>query len=176
MSEPLGATLERWHDFYLLVGTAAATLVALLFVAASIGAGFLRAEGAAATRIYMSPVVLHFTSVLVACAVGLVPSHTRMSLALIIGAGAVGGLAVSGHLLVRVLKDPSTDWSDNLAYGIAPAVGYLAALVAAVLFLVGSPRAPEVLAGALIWLLVDNIRNAWDLALFMARKQSEAKR
>ena len=176
MSEPLGATLEHWHDFYVLVGTAAATLVALLFVAASIGAGFLRSESAAATRIYMSQVVVHFTGVLVACAVALVPSHTRMSLGLIIGAGAIAGLAYSGHLLVRVLKDRSTDWSDNLAYGIAPVIGYLAALVAAILFLVGSARASDVLAGSLIWLLVDNIRNAWDLALFMARKHSEARR
>jgi hypothetical protein len=33
--------LERWHEFYLLLGTAGATLVALLFVAISVGAGFL---------------------------------------------------------------------------------------------------------------------------------------
>jgi hypothetical protein len=29
--------LKDWHEFYLLVGTAAATLIGLLFVAASIG-------------------------------------------------------------------------------------------------------------------------------------------
>jgi hypothetical protein len=33
--------LEHWHDFYLLVGTAASALLALLFVAVSIGAGVL---------------------------------------------------------------------------------------------------------------------------------------
>ena len=38
-----------------------------------------------------------------------------------------------------------------------------------------SPRAPDVLAGALVWLLIVNIRNAWDLALFMARKHTESK-
>jgi hypothetical protein len=31
--------LDGWHEFYTLLGTAAAALVALLFVAASIGAG-----------------------------------------------------------------------------------------------------------------------------------------
>ena len=36
--------LEGWHDFYILLGTAAAALVVLLFVAASIGAGYLSAE------------------------------------------------------------------------------------------------------------------------------------
>ncbi|MFL5065808.1 MAG: hypothetical protein ACJ8ED_14275 [Xanthobacteraceae bacterium] len=43
MFDPLAPTLEHWREFYLLVGTAAAALVALLFVAASIGAGFLSA-------------------------------------------------------------------------------------------------------------------------------------
>ena len=31
--------LHEWHEFYLLVGTAAATVLALLFVAVSLGAG-----------------------------------------------------------------------------------------------------------------------------------------
>ena len=36
--------LKEWHDFYLLVGTAGATLLALLFVAVSLGTGFLTEE------------------------------------------------------------------------------------------------------------------------------------
>jgi hypothetical protein len=55
--------LERWHDFYVLVGTAGATLVALLFVAISLGAGFLTDKRANATRAFFSPVVVHFTAV-----------------------------------------------------------------------------------------------------------------
>jgi hypothetical protein len=37
----LAAAIQRWHDFYVLLGGAAATLVGLTFVAASIGAGVL---------------------------------------------------------------------------------------------------------------------------------------
>ena len=50
--------LERWHDFFVLVGTAGATLVALLFVAVSLGAGFLTDGRAAATRAFFSSVVV----------------------------------------------------------------------------------------------------------------------
>jgi len=32
--------LKQWHDFYILVGTAGATLLGLLFVAVSLGAGY----------------------------------------------------------------------------------------------------------------------------------------
>jgi hypothetical protein len=44
-------------------GTAGATLLALLFVAVSLGAGYLTEERQSATRTFMSPVVVHFTSV-----------------------------------------------------------------------------------------------------------------
>ena len=37
--------LAPWHEFYELLGTAAAALVALLFVAASIGASVLTRTG-----------------------------------------------------------------------------------------------------------------------------------
>jgi hypothetical protein len=33
--------LRDWHDSYVLMGTATATLIGLMFVAASIGAGLL---------------------------------------------------------------------------------------------------------------------------------------
>jgi len=44
--------LKEWHDFYLLVGTAGATLLALLFVAVSLGAGYLTEERRAGTRMF----------------------------------------------------------------------------------------------------------------------------
>jgi hypothetical protein len=45
----------HWHEFYVLLGTAAATLLALLFVAVSLGAGFLSARHAEPTRVFFSP-------------------------------------------------------------------------------------------------------------------------
>ena len=41
--------LHAWHEFYLLLGTAGATLLALLFVAVSLGTGF------STTRINAAP-------------------------------------------------------------------------------------------------------------------------
>ena len=45
--------LHAWHEFYLLVGTAAATVLALLFVAVSLGAGHLTSQNQAPTRTFM---------------------------------------------------------------------------------------------------------------------------
>jgi hypothetical protein len=79
MHEPAARILEHWGEFYLLVGTAAAALVALLFVATSIGAGILTRHADGPTRTYMSPIAFHFTSALFVSAVALVPSHTRLT-------------------------------------------------------------------------------------------------
>ena len=48
MSAPIAPLLEHWHEFYTLVGTAAAALLALLFVAASLGVGILSKDYRAA--------------------------------------------------------------------------------------------------------------------------------
>jgi hypothetical protein len=37
----------------------------------------------------------------------------------------------------------------------------------------GSHRAPDVLAAAITWLLLVNIRNAWDLMLFLTAKHTD---
>ena len=55
--------LHEWHEFYILLGTAGATLLALLFVAVSLGTGFLSGKDQQGTRTFISPVVIHFTSV-----------------------------------------------------------------------------------------------------------------
>ena len=60
-----------WHDFYMLLGTASAALVALLFVAVSIGASLITPDRSTATRTFMSPAVFHFSTLLLLSLVAL---------------------------------------------------------------------------------------------------------
>jgi hypothetical protein len=165
-----------WHEFYLLIGTAAATFVALLFVAVSIGAGSMSAESASATRIYMSPVIFHFTSILFISLIVLIPSHPRELHAALIALNAVAGAAASILICTRVFvgaRGPSeVDWIDWLAYGVSPVLAYVGALAAAVLLFANSAVAPDFLSAAVLVLLIANIRNAWDITLVMARRRS----
>jgi hypothetical protein len=162
--------LKEWREFYLLIGTAGATLLALLFVAVSLGAGFLTEKRRTATRTFMSPVVIHFTSVFFAAAVAMVPAHGEDFYAVLIGATAVVGAAVSGVITVQVLRtDMTYYWQDYLAYSLLPFVGYVALLAAAAIFALGGFAAPDVLAGSLLLLTIVNIRNVWDLMLTMVR-------
>jgi len=170
----LAKALQEWRDFYLLVGTAGATLLALLFVALSVGAGYLRPQQAANTRTFMSPVVIHFTTVFFVSAIALVPAHGATFFAVLIGATAVIGTAISAVITVRVVKTSlhGVDVADRFAYGVLPALGYAALLVAAALMFANNESSLDVLPGALLLLLVVNIRNAWDLTLAMVLRHS----
>jgi hypothetical protein len=168
--------LNNWHEFYELLGTAAAALLSLLFVVASIGANALGAESAGGTRTFMSPVAFHYANVLFLGLVALIPTQTWESFGLTLGVAAAGSLVYSIVILVRVLRDSRADMADNLAYGAVPAVCYGAGLIASALILKQSAAGLEVLAGAALLLLVVNIRNAWDLMLSMARRAATLNR
>ena len=173
MSGPFASMLREWHEFYLLLGTAAAALVALLFVAASVGAGLLTPERSAGVRVFMTPVVVHFATVLAASLLLLVPSHTRLSLGGLLALNALGGGAYAVVIGIRVWKDAAADMGDRLGYGLAPIIGHAGAAAAAVLLLLDRETGLNLLAVALVLLLIVGIRNAWDLTVFMVRKHSD---
>jgi hypothetical protein len=167
----LADALKGWHDFYLLVGTAGATLLALLFVAVSLGTGFLTQERQGAARTFMSPVVVHFTSVFFLSAVALFPSHQAKFFAALVGVTALIGATISTYITVQVVRTDMTNYmEDYLAYGILPGLGYLALLAAAVSIYLEKDFGLDALASALLLLAIVNIRNAWDLTLAMVRR------
>jgi hypothetical protein len=166
--------LDGWHEFYGLLGTAAAALVALLFVAASIGANALTRAGP--TRTYLSPVVFHYSNILFLSLLALIPTQTPLTFGLTILIAAAGSLIYSIFIFVRLLTDGIADLPDRLAYGAVPIVAYSAGLIAAYLLLTHAITASlNVIAGASLLLLVVNIRNAWDLLLALARRAREER-
>ena len=171
----LAKALREWHEFYILLGTAGATLLALLFVALSVGVGYLRVQRAANIRTFMSPVVIHFAAVFFISAIALVPGHRAEFFAVIIVLTGLVGIAVSGAVTIGVLKSKvrSVDVIDCFAYGFLPAAAYAALIVAAGMIIAEVETASlDILGGALLLLLIVNVRNAWDLTLAMVHKHA----
>ena len=106
--------LDHWHEFYTLLGTAAAALLALLFVAASIGAGMLPRERGGPTRTYMSPVAFHYTAVLFVSAVALVPALTPVALGAVLACAAIAGLVYSAFVMMRLMRDGDNHARANM--------------------------------------------------------------
>jgi hypothetical protein len=143
----------------------------LLFVAVSLGVGFLTDEPHSATHTFMSPVVVHFTTVFFLSAVALCPWHQAKYFAALIGVTALIGAILSTYITVRVVRTDLTNYlEDYLAYGLLPGLGYLALLAAAVSIYLERDFGLHALAGALLLLAIVNIRNAWDLTLTMVRR------
>jgi hypothetical protein len=172
---PIAAMLNEWHEFYTLLGTAAAALVALLFVAVSIGTSVLtkEAHSQANTRTYMSPVVFHFANILFLSLIAMIPTLTWELFAIIIGIAAIGSAAYSIVTAMRVHHNTISDVADRLGYGAIPVLCYSAGIVTAWLAFKHNPVVPELLAVAALVLLLINIRNAWDLMISLARRVGE---
>ena len=118
--------------------------------------------------------VVHFTAVFFLSAIALVPAHRTIFFAALIGACAAIGFAVSLFVAIQLLRHDWTNYKqDHLAYALLPMIAYLALLVAAAMIWSEIGLALDVLAGALVTLLIVNIRNAWDLTLSMVHHQAK---
>ena len=161
---------SEWHDFYALLGTASAALVALLFVAVSVGATLISPDRSTATRTFMSPVVFHYSSILLLSLIVLIPNLTPPALAFAIALLAVIGMAYTTFVMVELARASISDVADRFGYGLLPLAPYLGMLAAAGLTFVETSLSADILAGSLLLLLAVNIRNAWDLLLAFARR------
>jgi hypothetical protein len=162
---------EGWDSFYLMIGGSAGALIGLMFVVASLQTDLDRKRALAGADIYMTPIVVGLSAVVVASALTLVPGLER---AIVAGVVIAMGLAGAVYSLVkawrlrfgREMRPPH--WSDIWCYGVAPVLAY-AALVAAGVTLAGEgAHAPRVLAAVLVAMLLLAIRNAWDLVTWLA--------
>jgi hypothetical protein len=163
--------LEAWHDFYVIVGGAAAALTGLMFVVVSLGSQAMIARTAPGVRAFVTPTVVYFTTVLVMGGVMTIPSITAVILAGVMVLGSVGALmyliSIGGHQQWRHSKLDRLDW---LWYVALPILSYFLILGAAVGIVVRPALGLEIVGGTMILLLVIGIRNAWDLVLWMTRQ------
>jgi hypothetical protein len=165
MHSSFAELVHAWHDFDLLVGTASATLVGLMFVAASIGASVFTEKDRAAMKAFISPTVVHFTAVLVIAILAVIPTHDWLTLAGLLALVGVAGAIYSANLWIQlfVRRRFNVDIVDRLFYALIPVLGYLLLLLAAFVLFRQSEAGLDLLAAAQITLLLAGIRNAWDM-------------
>ena len=169
---------EGWGEFYLMAGGAAAVLIGLIFVVISLMQDRPRATVLTGSKLYMGPIVLSVSLVLVLSATALTPHIDRNSVALIAGLVALWGLAravtsIAGIQRLRKSDDPP-HWTDVWFYGVIPSVLYIALGFVALAFWKDMDWALQGLAAAITGLLLLAIRNEWDLITWIAPRHDEA--
>ncbi len=172
--EPPGNALAHWHEFFILLGTAAGTLVGLLFVAATIGSGVFSFDRRAPLRVFLSATVVHFSSVLAVSLVMLLPLASWLLLGAIVLACGLVGLGYSGLALRDAIRDgliANIDWEDRTWYGVLPFVAYIAEVTAGVLLTSGVAAGCAMVAGCMGLLLMVGIHNAWDITVWTVTRR-----
>ena len=172
MAPSLAELFHDWHDFYVLVGTASATLVGLMFVAVSIGTSIFNEERSAGVAAFITPTVVHFASVLFTCLLITIPTQSWHTLGGLLGAGGLVGAIYCGRIVVQMIIRHrfNVDLSDRLFYSLLPLLGYVLALMSAVLLLMQSTVTANLIAAAVLILLLAAIRNAWDMMVWIVIK------
>jgi len=158
--------LERWANFYLVTSTAAATLIGLLFVVITIAAE-RRSRDVAKIRLYLTPTVVFFSSILGVAALLTFPNHTQLSAATCVGLVGVAGWTCEVSLLVRRGGDRHAYNypSELFEYVGLPVVAYGLLVAGSVFILRGSQHALTFVAVGLLSLLTIAIRNSWAIAV-----------
>jgi hypothetical protein len=164
--------LDAWHDFYVIVGTAAAALTGLMFVVASLRTQAMAQRTQTGVRAYVTPTVFYLATPLIVAALMAIPTLSRLVLAGVLALGGLGALAYLAY------ARPHTHWrkspfgaDDWIFYVGLPHLGYFLVLAAALTlwFRPAPSLGLELLAGTVILLLVVGIRNAWDLVMWVTR-------
>ena len=167
-----------WGEFYSMVGQAAATLIGLMFVIVTLGAalgGVLRRKASeSAVPLLVTPTLVHFGAILFIATVALVPQGSDVAVLIALLACGLAGLAYVAIVGSRIfsgrsaLMDPS-DIGAHVAYVPVPAIAYLLIVVSSITALAGWGHSSLAVGAGVVLLLAVGIRNAWGMALFLAR-------
>jgi hypothetical protein len=160
-----------WENFFIVGATAGATLIGLLFVAITVGAGLSTPQGLSATRAFLTPTLILFGGVLFECMAVLPPWPSAWPVGIILGLLGLTGLAGQIHVIVmqRKIDFASLDWLDWILFSAVPALSFASLIAGAAGLIAEKSFAPYAIAGAITLLLLAGIYGAWSITLWIAR-------
>jgi hypothetical protein len=163
--------LDTWQNFYVIVGTAAATLTGLMFVVITLIAQIQISSPRSHVTVFTTSNVFHFGAVLLAAGILSAPWHAGLLL------GLAGLAGVTYMLIVLWLARHRLDYqpvlSDWLWYTVLPLVSYAALVVAAIVLPSQPVPALFVIAAVTMLLLFIGIHNAWDVVTYTVFERSQ---
>ena len=171
--------LTQWQNFYMIMGTAAATLTGLMFVVTTLIAGIdahLSTLNAAVSA-FNTPTVVQFGVVLLLAGSLSAPWQTFSSLSLLLGLVGLGMVFYSIIVMIRMRRVPhyQSTLEDWLWYLTFPLLANVLLMVAAFVIPENPVPALYIVGLAMILLLLVGIRNAWDMVTFLAVERAHAE-
>jgi len=164
---------EHWDEFYLLVGSAAAVLIGLIFVVISLMQDRSRSTILVGSKLYMGPIVLGVSFVLVLSSAALTPGIDNRQFAGVTAVVATWGLVRGIISTIGIGRFKEVHWTDIWFYGVVPSSIYLALAAVALAFWQDWAWAKVGVAVVITAMLLSAIRNEWDLITWIAPRSSQ---
>jgi hypothetical protein len=164
--------LQAWEHVFEITGPAGVQLIGLMFVVVTLGE-LSGSRSVPAVRGFVTPTLVHFSSVLLQSIAALSPwpSDASAGIALaLIGLVGVGYSlrAVAFKKRAGVAKLSGVNW---FAYNGAPLLANVVLVCGGVGLTVASPLAPFAVAAASTLLLAAGIYGAWDVTLWVLKSR-----
>ena len=168
--------LADWANFYVIAGSSAAALTGLTFVVIALASSTTRVS-TSGLRVFVTPTIVHFASVLALAAFMSVPHQGLISLSLGFGVGGIGGLIYGLVTAVNMRSKPLgnyiPDREDWIWHVILPTVAYGALAGMALLIWRCPDQSLDGVAAISILLLYVGIHNAWDVAVSVSMRKPQ---
>lgn len=164
MTELADPRLSAWGNFYVIVGSAGAALIAVQFVVITLIASMRQSASEETIGAFGTPTVVSFSSALLISALMSAPWPSLVGVSVALAVCGFGGLLYGALVIRRALRQTGyhpvlEDW---VWYATLPCCSY-AALAASSLLLRRAPHAALFMtAASALSLLLIGIHNAWD--------------
>jgi hypothetical protein len=161
--------LTVWDNFYVLIGTAAATLTGLLFVVVALIVQRQVRANSEAFAAYNTPSIVHLCSALGIAAMLCAPWPLLWQPDLLLGLAGLAGTAYSLFVMRRLRRqgDYRPVLEDWLWHTLFPLLAYAALILAALFFVASATPALFIAGAATLLLLFIGIHNAWDNVIYL---------
>jgi hypothetical protein len=168
--------VEGWHDFYIVIGTAAATLMGLLFLSLSLNADVITRKTNVDLRVLAAQTFTSFICVLMFAVLFLIPRQGPQGLGLpLLGIDGMGLYTTVRRFLDMRHNRPRTWGRGSLARRFAiPTLCFVTLMIIAVSVLLGQTSGLYWLVPVMILLIWDASLNAWDLLLRLREPPKES--
>lgn len=174
MPETFRTFLANWETFFFLLGSAAAGLTGLQFVAIALIAESRRRATIREIQAFATPTIVHFGAVLLVSAILIAPWRGLAAAALLVAACGATGLIYGVVVLKRARRQPTYRmvFEDWLWHVLLPFISHSLLLVAG-LSLGFYHRSIFVVAASTLLLMFVGIHNAWDAVTYITTAHAD---
>jgi hypothetical protein len=174
-------SIDSWRDFYMLTGSASATLVGLIFVAVTLHIDVIaEAKKSSDIRMLAEEIFINFLMVLSFAFIFTVPSDTPSGIGyplLILGTIRIAHTASLWLRFIRSKSDDRVFTSINIVRNLLlpNTVCYLSLIIIGAEVLQGRTGYLDWMVMVIVWLIISAVENTWNLMLRVAQLKRKSQ-